>query len=69
MTRDNVEVPPIITKCTEAIEKHGSKTQGIYRIGGMVSKINNLKQRLDKGLRLSCVAFGVLRTDAWRNRH
>ncbi|TFK17559.1 GTPase activating protein [Coprinopsis marcescibilis] len=50
MTRDNVEVPPIINKCCEAIEKHGIHSQGIYRVSGMTSKVNNLKQRLDKDL-------------------
>lgn len=49
MARDNVEVPPIVAKCCEAIEKHGIRLQGIYRVSGMSSKVANLKQRLDKG--------------------
>lgn len=50
MMRDNVEVPPMIVKCCEAIEKHGIRSQGIYRVSGMSSKVANLKQRLDKDL-------------------
>ncbi|KAJ2930529.1 hypothetical protein H1R20_g6560, partial [Candolleomyces eurysporus] len=50
MTRDNAEVPAIVIKCCEAIEKHGITSQGIYRVSGMTSKVLNLKQRLDKDL-------------------
>lgn len=49
MTRDNAEVPPIVLKCTQAIEKYGMNSQGVYRVSGMTSKVLNLKQRLDKG--------------------
>lgn len=49
MGRDNVDVPPIVEKCCQAIEKYGSQTQGIYRISGMTSKVANLRQRLDRG--------------------
>lgn len=50
MARDNVEVPTIVTKCCQAIEKYGMQTQGIYRISGTTSKVANLRQRLDKDL-------------------
>ncbi|TFK39437.1 GTPase activating protein [Crucibulum laeve] len=50
MTRDNVEVPKIMQKCCEAIEKYGIRSQGIYRVSGMTSKVANLRQRLDKDL-------------------
>lgn len=49
LTRDNVEVPPIMSKCCEAIEKHGLFSQGIYRVSGMTSKVASLKSKLDKG--------------------
>ena len=49
MSRDNVEVPPLMVKCCEAIEKYGLYSQGIYRISGTMSKIAKLKERLDKG--------------------
>ncbi|TFY79014.1 hypothetical protein EWM64_g4999 [Hericium alpestre] len=50
MARDNAEVPPIMEKCCEAIEKYGLSSVGIYRISGTMSKINKLKERLDKDL-------------------
>jgi hypothetical protein len=49
MTRDNAEVPPIMQKCCEAIEKYGIHSQGIYRLSGTTSKVANLKLRLDRG--------------------
>jgi hypothetical protein len=49
MTRDGVEVPPIMVKCCEAIEKYGITTMGIYRVGGTMSKVTRLKEKLDKG--------------------
>lgn len=50
MERDNVDVPPIIIKCCEAIEKYGLTFQGIYRVGGTITKVKELRERLDKGL-------------------
>ncbi|KAF9526110.1 GTPase activating protein [Crepidotus variabilis] len=50
MARDNVEVPPIVVKCSEAIEKHGIGSVGIYRVNGMTSKVNTLKAKLDRDL-------------------
>ncbi|KAJ7603645.1 Rho GTPase activation protein [Roridomyces roridus] len=50
MARDNVEVPPIMEKCCQAIEKYGIESQGIYRLSGTVTKVANLRQRLDKDL-------------------
>ncbi|KAF8343505.1 Rho GTPase activation protein [Amanita rubescens] len=50
MTRDNVDVPPIMHKCCDAIEKYGIHSMGIYRISGTTSKVANLRQRLDKDL-------------------
>ena len=49
MDRDQVELPPILEKCCSAIEKYGLRSQGIYRISGMVRKVSILKERLDKG--------------------
>ncbi|KAG6886103.1 hypothetical protein C0993_002622 [Termitomyces sp. T159_Od127] len=37
MVRDKVDLPPILTKCCQAIEKYGIQTQGIYRISGMTN--------------------------------
>ncbi|KAJ8487154.1 hypothetical protein ONZ51_g4392 [Trametes cubensis] len=50
MARDDVDVPLIVVKCCEAIEKYGLTTQGIYRIGGTHSKVMKLKERLDRDL-------------------
>ncbi|KAJ7765400.1 Rho GTPase activation protein [Mycena maculata] len=50
MARDNVEVPPIMEKCCQAIEKYGIESQGIYRLSGTVTKVATLRQRLDKDL-------------------
>ncbi|KAI0076575.1 RhoGAP-domain-containing protein [Panus rudis PR-1116 ss-1] len=50
MARDDVDVPPIVVKCCEAIEKYGISNQGIYRIAGTSSKINRLKELLDRDL-------------------
>jgi len=49
MARDNVEVPPIMVKCCEAIEKHGISNQGVYRVSGTMRKVHALKAHLDKG--------------------
>ncbi|KAH9987508.1 GTPase activating protein [Russula vinacea] len=50
MIRDGVEVPPIMVKCCETIEKYGITTVGVYRIGGTMSKVTRLKEKLDKDL-------------------
>jgi hypothetical protein len=50
MVRDNVEVPPIMVKCCEAIEKYGIRSQGIYRVSGTTSKVANLRQKLERDL-------------------
>lgn len=50
MSRDDADVPPILVKCCEAIEKYGLTTQGVYRIGGTHSKVLKLKERLDRGV-------------------
>ncbi|KAI0272746.1 GTPase activating protein [Gloeopeniophorella convolvens] len=50
MARDGVEVPAIMVKCCEAIERHGIQTVGVYRIGGTMSKVTRLKEKLDKDL-------------------
>lgn len=50
MARDDVDVPPIMLKCCEAIEKYGLSFQGIYRVGGTISKVKDLREKLEKGL-------------------
>ncbi|KAK7060825.1 Rho GTPase-activating protein [Paramarasmius palmivorus] len=50
MGRDDVDVPPVMRKCCDAIEKYGLDSQGIYRLSGTTSKVAKLKQMLDKDL-------------------
>ncbi|ESK94826.1 gtpase activating protein [Moniliophthora roreri MCA 2997] len=50
MARDDVDVPPVMRKCCEAIEKYGLDSQGIYRLSGTTSKVAKLKQLLDRDL-------------------
>ncbi|PWY98116.1 RhoGAP-domain-containing protein [Testicularia cyperi] len=47
MTRDNVEVPPILEKCAEAIEQVGIENMGIYRLSGTTSKVQKLRAKFD----------------------
>lgn len=49
LARDDAEVPPIMVKCCEAIERYGLRSQGIYRVGGTITKVKDLRERLDKG--------------------
>ena len=49
MTRDNVEVPPIVEKCCETIERYGLESQGLYRLSGTNNKVVKLKEKLDRG--------------------
>lgn len=72
MSRDDADVPPILVKCCEAIEKYGLTTQGVYRIGGTHSKVLKLKERLDRGMYQSArrgmpsVPLGLMTLDADR---
>jgi len=47
MMRDQVEVPKIVVKCCEAVEKYGLVLQGIYRVSGTMTKVQELKRRMD----------------------
>lgn len=47
MIRDNVDIPPILEKCAEAIEKVGLENKGIYRLSGTTSKVQRLKAKFD----------------------
>ena len=57
MIRDDVDVPPIMLKCCEAIERYGLQSQGIYRISGTMSKITKLKELLDRGQSSSSTVY------------
>jgi hypothetical protein len=47
MARDQVEVPKIVVKCCDVIERYGLELQGIYRIPGTMTKVQELKRRAD----------------------
>lgn len=47
MARDNVEIPPILEKCSLAIEEFGMENMGIYRLSGTTSKVQKLKAKFD----------------------
>ncbi|KAG9288682.1 hypothetical protein G9A89_004301 [Geosiphon pyriformis] len=48
MERDGHELPLIVVKCAEAIEKHGLDSQGIYRLTGATLQIQKLKILFDR---------------------
>ncbi|KAF8587871.1 RhoGAP-domain-containing protein, partial [Ramaria rubella] len=50
ITRDSVDVPRVMHKCCEAIEKWGLESKGIYRLSGTHSKVQKLKERLDRDI-------------------
>ena len=47
MVRDQVEVPKIVVRCCDAVEKYGVNLQGIYRVSGTMTKVQELKRRMD----------------------
>lgn len=47
MIRDQVEVPKILVKCCDAVERYGVDLTGIYRIPGTMTKIQELKRKAD----------------------
>ena len=49
MLRDGVELPKVVEKCCTAIAQNGLEVVGIYRLSGTTSKIQKLKQALDRG--------------------
>lgn len=49
MERDAVEVPKLVIKCCEAVERYGLTSQGIYRVNGTQTKIQKLKELMDRG--------------------
>ncbi|KAI9248914.1 Rho GTPase activation protein [Sporodiniella umbellata] len=47
MKRDQQEIPPVMIKCVEAIEKEGLDSEGIYRLSGTTVAIQQLKNDFD----------------------
>lgn len=50
LVRDNAEVPKVVVNCAEAIEEYGLDSMGIYRLSGTTSKVQALKNALDKDI-------------------
>ncbi|KAG9322193.1 hypothetical protein KVV02_007575 [Mortierella alpina] len=48
LIRDEADLPEIVVKCTEAIERYGMDTQGIYRVSGITSATNRLRSAFDR---------------------
>lgn len=48
MQRDGQEIPSIVIKCAEAVEKSGLNTVGLYRISGTSTQIQRLKSAFDR---------------------
>lgn len=47
LVRDNVDVPPILEICADAIERVGIQNMGIYRLSGTTSRVQKLKAKFD----------------------
>ena len=48
--RDGTAVPEVVTKCIEAVERYGMRTTGLYRVSGMSTQIQKLRNMMDKGI-------------------
>ncbi|XP_013382474.1 ralA-binding protein 1 isoform X2 [Lingula anatina] len=49
-SHDGIQLPVIFRECIDYIEEHGLSCEGIYRISGVKSKIQHLKDNYNKGL-------------------
>jgi hypothetical protein len=49
LIRDEADLPEIVVKCTEAIERFGMDVRGIYRVSGITSATNKLRSAFDRG--------------------
>ncbi|XP_050412574.1 ralA-binding protein 1 [Patella vulgata] len=48
-SHDGIELPAIFRECIDYIEEHGLECEGIYRISGVKSKVQHLKDCYNKG--------------------
>ncbi|KAF9906944.1 hypothetical protein EC991_011418 [Linnemannia zychae] len=48
LIRDETDLPEIVVKCTEAIERFGMDVKGIYRVAGITSATNRLRSAFDR---------------------
>ncbi|XP_053186050.1 ralA-binding protein 1 [Scomber japonicus] len=45
---DNIQLPAVFRECVDYIENYGMKCEGIYRVSGMKSKVDELKAAYDR---------------------
>ncbi|KAF9116368.1 hypothetical protein BGX27_003051 [Mortierella sp. AM989] len=48
LIRDEADLPEVVVKCTQAIERFGMDTKGIYRVSGITSATNRLRSAFDR---------------------
>lgn len=48
MMCDGVQLPGVFRECIDYIERHGMKCEGIYRVSGIKSKVDELKAAYDR---------------------
>ncbi|XP_041487785.1 ralA-binding protein 1 [Microtus oregoni] len=48
MMYDGVRLPAVFRECIDYMEKHGMKCEGIYRVSGIKSKVDELKAAYDR---------------------
>lgn len=48
MMCDGVSLPAVFRECVDHVEKHGMKCEGIYRVSGIKSKVDELKAAYDR---------------------
>lgn len=48
MMYDGVRLPAVFRECVDYMEKHGMKCEGIYRVSGIKSKVDELKAAYDR---------------------
>uniref|UniRef100_F6YX30 Dinitrophenyl S-glutathione ATPase n=2 Tax=Xenopus tropicalis TaxID=8364 RepID=F6YX30_XENTR len=49
MMYDGIRLPAVFRECIDYIEQHGMKCEGIYRVSGIKSKVDELKAAYDRG--------------------
>ncbi|KAG3293507.1 ralA-binding protein 1 [Ictidomys tridecemlineatus] len=48
MMCDGIRLPAVFRECVDHVEKHGMKCEGIYRVSGIKSKVDELKAAYDR---------------------
>lgn len=48
LTRDDIDIPPVVRKCASLIEEFGIRSVGLYRLPGNTHLVNKLRNNLNK---------------------